>query len=271
MKERVTLIDFEFYYKIFNTVANPIFIKDRNFRHILVNDAFCYQIGICRDDIIGKTDDAFFPKKECKGFREKDMKILDTGITDENEEFLTLPDGTRHRLITRKSLLQTSDGDKFILGIINDISDKVNLLNKLRESQKKYKSIFNLIPDPVAIFTYPGRIAIDVNDSFLRMSKVTRRSVIGRQGTHAFRWVDAKERDDYFRLLEKNRKVDNHKISLGLSDSTVVPFLVSARMIKLEQETSVLYTLRDISGIVRTQEALRQSENLYKTIFNSTQ
>jgi PAS domain-containing protein len=47
--------------KIFNSITDPIFVKDRMHRLILVNDAECKLAGRSREDLLGRTDYDFFP------------------------------------------------------------------------------------------------------------------------------------------------------------------------------------------------------------------
>jgi hypothetical protein len=58
-----------------------------------------------------------------------------------------------------------------------------------------------------------------VNDSFIKMSGVSRRSVIGKHGRNAFKWADDKERDNYFKLLDKDKKVDNYESDFIVGDA----------------------------------------------------
>jgi PAS domain S-box-containing protein len=120
--------DIDLYYKIFNTLAIPIFVKDKKHRFVLVNDAFCTVFGFKREEIVGQADNKFFPKNEIRVFREEDHRILSTGEAHEIEENATTPGGVKHRVHTRKSLLQTSNGEKYVLGITTDITEKTELL-----------------------------------------------------------------------------------------------------------------------------------------------
>lgn len=261
--------ELDLYFKIFNAITNPIFVKDKRHRFVLVNDACCELFNIKREEFLGKSDALLFPTREWKIFHEKDQKILKTGVSDVNEETATTSCGKKLRLLTRKSLLKTSTGDKFVLGISTDITEKASLLKKVKESEKKYKTIFNLGNDPAALFRHPELKAIEVNDAFLSVSGVTRKSVVGKKATHAFSWVDPKQRQVYFDLLQKNKKVDNMEIQLKSGKGEIIPFIVSSRMLKLDQQTVVLFSLKDITEhknieryilrkIIETEEVERQ-------------
>ena len=50
--------------KIINSIGDPIFVKDRQHRVILVNDASCKLFCRQREEIIGKTSFELFPDQE---------------------------------------------------------------------------------------------------------------------------------------------------------------------------------------------------------------
>ncbi len=256
--------DLDLFFQIFNTVGNPIFVKNEEHRFIMVSDAFCRLFQVSREDVVGKTDDELFPESEWKIFREKDTKILTTGMTDENEEYATISSGVKLRVLTKKSLLRSRSGNKYVLGIITDITEKARLMAEIRESEHKYKSIFNLGSDPAGLFLYPERIAVDVNDAFLEISGVSRKSVIGKTALHAFKWIDQEEREHYYQVLEKNREVRNMEIRLSSRKGQVMEFLVSAKLLRIHNKWHVLYSMRDVSEIKQAERNLKESELMYR-------
>ncbi|MBW2459751.1 MAG: PAS domain-containing protein, partial [Deltaproteobacteria bacterium] len=52
-------------------LAHPIFVKNRDFRFVLVNHAFCEMVGYRREQMLGKTDYDFFTESEAYFFRLK--------------------------------------------------------------------------------------------------------------------------------------------------------------------------------------------------------
>jgi PAS domain S-box-containing protein len=69
----------EFLAKIVDSIRDPIFVKYRQHRLILVNDAECLLAGRKREEILGKTDYDFFPKEQVDVFWEKDEAVLKLG------------------------------------------------------------------------------------------------------------------------------------------------------------------------------------------------
>ena len=111
-------------HQIINSIADPIFVKDRDHHWVLLNDACCQFIGHPREKLLGKSDYDFFPKKEADVFRKKDEEVFKTGRENLNEENFTDAKGVVHTILTKKRLYKDSSGSPFIVGIIRDITDR---------------------------------------------------------------------------------------------------------------------------------------------------
>lgn len=109
--------------RVIDAVPHPIFVKDEQTRFVVVNELFCELMGHSFEDLIGKTDYDFFPKEQADVFRGNDLRVLNTGLANENEELFG---GEREKLrtiITRKKRIVLSDGSRLLVGCITDISD----------------------------------------------------------------------------------------------------------------------------------------------------
>jgi PAS domain S-box-containing protein len=120
-------------------VAHPIFVKNREFRFVLVNRAFCEMAGYAREDMIGKTDYDFFPKAESDFFRAKDVEMFSTaGAVAIEEEPITDADGVLHILATTKEPLLNEAGEvSHLVGIIHDITTIKKAETALRRHQEE--------------------------------------------------------------------------------------------------------------------------------------
>ena len=121
--------------KIINTAADPIFVKDRLHRWVLVNDALCHFVGIERESLLGKSDYDFFPQEQATEFWAKDETVFNTGEENINEEKLTGADGGRHVIVTKKTLYRGQDGQDFLVGVIRDITDIRAAEENLRQAK----------------------------------------------------------------------------------------------------------------------------------------
>ncbi len=114
----------EFLGAIIDRVAHPIFVKDTEFRFVLLNEAFCEMTGFSRAELLGKTDYDFFPKAEADFFRSKDIELFERKRpVDILEEPITDASGVKHVLATAKVPLFSTTGEvTHLVGIIHDIT-----------------------------------------------------------------------------------------------------------------------------------------------------
>ncbi|MEI7690208.1 MAG: PAS domain S-box protein [bacterium] len=158
----------EYLNNIVNAVADPIFVKDANYRFVLTNDALSKMLGINKKDIIGKTLAESLPKDQMKHFLEVDKMVLDTGTEKTSEEYLTGKNGKRLTIVTKKSRHIDSYGNKFLVGVIHDITDRRKIEKALKESEEKYRTIFEQSPIAIEVYDQDGKL-VNVNPSFLEL------------------------------------------------------------------------------------------------------
>jgi PAS domain S-box-containing protein len=125
--------------KIINSIADPVFVKDKQHRWVLLNDAYCKLMGYSREEILGKSDYNFFSSREADVFWEKDEEVFKTGAENVNEEEFTDSNGNLHVLVTKKTLYVDISGEKCIVASIRDITERKKAENELRRSERKLK------------------------------------------------------------------------------------------------------------------------------------
>lgn len=108
---------------VIDAVPHPIFVKDEETRFVVVNQMFCNLMGQPFDNLMGKMDHDFFPKEQADVFRGNDLRVLNTGEENENEELFGAGSDGLRTIVTRKKRLTMPDGRRLLVGCITDISD----------------------------------------------------------------------------------------------------------------------------------------------------
>lgn len=129
----------QFLAAVLERVAHPIFVKDRQFRFVLLNQAFCRMVGRSREELLGRTDYDFFPRREADFFRAKDEEMFAAGApVAVDEEVITDAQGERHVLATTKEPLRDAAGEvTHLVGIIHDITRLKRAEDGLRRANEE--------------------------------------------------------------------------------------------------------------------------------------
>ena len=123
----------EFLYNIINSLDDPVYVKDRDFRYVIVNSKLCTALGKRSEDLAGKTDFDLYPEEEAGLFRKTDEFVLRTGQSNINEEEITWQGSIRFVSTKRSLFTKAKTGKKYIVGTMRDITD-----HKLAEERLAY-------------------------------------------------------------------------------------------------------------------------------------
>jgi two-component system cell cycle sensor histidine kinase/response regulator CckA len=122
---------------LIDAVADPIFVKDRDHRWVLFNEAFIALLGHPREKLTGGLDHDFVPKAQADVFWRLDELVFETGRENANEETFTDKDGRTHVLLTTKKLWTSPEGRKYLIAVIRDITDVVDAADDAKRSRER--------------------------------------------------------------------------------------------------------------------------------------
>lgn len=112
----------EFLNGILNAIPDPVFVKDRDHRWVVVNDAMCGFVRQRREALLSRPDSDVFPPDQIRVFHERDDEVLRTGLESSNEEDLSVGGGEMRRVVTKKSLHVDREGRPLVVGVVRDVT-----------------------------------------------------------------------------------------------------------------------------------------------------
>ena len=123
----------EFLQSLIDTIPDPIFVKDRNHRCVVLNQAYCRFIGYPLEILTCRTDYDLFPQAEAEIFWQQNELVFQTHQPRENEEYFTDANGITHLIATKRSLHKDAAGNLFLVGAIRDITERQLRANALEQ------------------------------------------------------------------------------------------------------------------------------------------
>lgn len=127
----------EYLRAIVDITPSPIYLKDSNYRYLLVNKRYEQLAHISEQEIIGKTDFEIFPEPVALLFRSQDEQVVKRKAVLEFEETIELPDG-ECSFITSKFPLTDEEGNIYAIGgFCTEITQRKKTEKELKETQQK--------------------------------------------------------------------------------------------------------------------------------------
>ena len=186
------------------------------------------------------------------------------------EWVITTKDGTEKSLSISTSVIKEEDGKSHVLAILQDITDRRMKEKALLESEERFRLTFQTSPDSININRLSDGLYLDVNDGFLANTGYSREEVIGKSSLELDIWNNPQDRQRLVESLREKGYVPNLEARFRFKDGTVHTCLMSARVIMLKGGPHIVSITRDIEDWRRTQEALRASEQRYRSLFEES-
>lgn len=162
---------------VINTVPHYVFWKDRQSRYLGCNLVFARSAGLeSPDDIIGKDDHALAWRAFADLYRRDDQEVM-TSKTPKLHiiEPINMAEGEHRWLDTSKVPLRDSQGKVIgVLGVFQDITERLQAEEKLRQAAKVFESTM----EGVVITDAEGNI-VAVNPAFTEITGFSEEEALG--------------------------------------------------------------------------------------------
>lgn len=153
-------------------------------------------------------------------------------------------------------------------GFILMVNQQLNEENRLEK--EKMQLVFNTSPDASLITRLSDGLVVDVNAGFVLLSGFTRDEVLGTTTAQINVWNSLEDRDQFFAKLKESGFCENMEFIFQRKDGSQFNGMVSARIITIQNVSHVISVVRDISERKRTEDALIESEEQYRSILNAS-
>ena len=149
---------------IVDNSASAIFVKDRQCRYVLVNDAFLTPIGLTVHDVLGKTVSEIWPDAGEAVDVERDARMLEQGDIEASDDQVELADGMHTYMSVRFPFRDGSGRIVGFAGITTDITERTRIEEALDERQRLLDTIVRASPDIVTILDRTGHVT-DISEA----------------------------------------------------------------------------------------------------------
>jgi two-component system NtrC family sensor kinase len=251
------------YRLLFETSPDYIVQLDREGRYLAANPATAKSLGVPLEELVGKTVSEVQPQ-EVAQYR---LKMVRKTLDEWQPQIFEDERAGRyfyHIFIPMK----TSDQKEAVQGITRDITERRKMEEALRQSEEKYRALFNS--------TAIGKFVMDAETMKVIMANQAAAKILGFSsveetiGLNVFDFVFPDDREKAFKLtMEDMFEQDlrqTHEIRAMTKDGRTIWISATGARIMHEGRLAGLISFTDITERKQAVEALRNSEERYRTI-----
>ncbi len=267
-----------FFKEITDMNPDSIFVKDTKHKYVFVNQVMADNYGVSKAEMLGKSREEILINSQ----RNKEISEQDDLVLKHNQVYLGIEefieeDGAKQYLKVVKSPVKSPNGEvKGILGVITDVSDRVNSDKALRERELIFRALLDNVYDGVEIY----KILEDGSVTLIERNQKMR-DVLGRTDEEisaknaiinhspAYQSNGEKSKDFFDNLAEQYKGSDflDFEWDIYHSKGHLLTLNISRFKMTIGKLTYSIGIYKDITEKKRTAIALKESEIRYRSIF----
>jgi PAS domain S-box-containing protein len=259
------------YRTILNEMQDGYFEVDLGGHVTFANNAVCRDLGYSMEELIGMSYKNFTTEDDIESVFRAFNEVYRTGVP--NKGFYSKSqrkDGSQGFYETSVSLLRNNKGE--IVGfrcVGRDITERKQTEEKLRQSEENYKTLFNN--------SVIGMYVMDIETSKIVMGNRAAREMVGFSsaeegiGINPFDFVVPEDREKVIEIavnefLQDSRRT--HEVQVVDKNGRKGWQSFSIARITHQGRLASLVSIMDITERKQAEEALRQSEEKYRTVLD---
>src|SRR5258708_26789739 len=136
----------------------------------------------------------------------------------------------------------------------------------LSRSERMFSTAFRSSPDAIGISAVPGGHFLEVNASFTRLTGYSHEETLGRTPVEMNLWKDPARRAEVMAKLQKESEVRDEEFICVTKSGEARIAQFSATLIELDGKPCALAIVRDVTAKKQGEDALRASEERFRTL-----
>ncbi len=262
----------ERYRSLFDSSLECVYLHDFEGNLLDANQAALKLLGYDREEITGLSFASLIGEDQMPTALAALREVSETGALKEVFEFrLRRKDCAEVEVETTSSLVYRDGQPYAVQGVARDISARKRVEEALRQSEERYRSLFDSSLQCVYLHDFEGNL-LDANEAALKLLGYDREEITGLSFASL---IDEDQMPTALAvLLEITETASQRKATewrLRCKDGSHVDVETIATPVYREGEVYAIQGVgRDVTERKRAEEALRQSEERYRTILEET-
>jgi PAS domain S-box-containing protein len=258
--------------EILNLISEPLYIKDQNLKWVFVNQAFCDFFGVLQKDILGKTSQNLFEKKQSDLFEHEDRLVLETGSESLIEEEISDNSGQKRYIVTKKKRFIDCRDNPFVIGSFYEITDHRRVENSIKQEntllENQYKTIFAHANDAILVLNPENAQIITANEKAAEIYGFAIEELSGMN----LKQISKNFSYDQIQIenLKKNNVLKNFETIHVSKNLQEISMLVNGSVIEFDGKNAIMNIYNDITDLKQSEKARDAIYQISQLIHSAT-
>ncbi|HUU93939.1 MAG TPA: PAS domain-containing protein, partial [Phycisphaerae bacterium] len=245
---------------VLGSISEEVVYHDRNMAIIWANRAAAESAGLTPEQLVGRMCYEVWHGREqvCDGCPVHEA--MDTGAPAESE--ITTPDGREWHV---HGYPVCEDGGQIVgaVEIVRDVTQRRQAERVLRESEEKYRLLFEQSPIGIGLASLDGQVLAG-NKAMEAITGYSPEdlSKIDLAGTYQ----NPQDREALMQAVQQYGSVTNYGVGLKRRDGTPYTALLTVSRVRIGGQDLLQTVCIDVSHRKQAEEALRESEARYRAV-----
>lgn len=236
-----------------------------NRRIIDVNEAWTIMFGYSKSEVVGRPatefDFFYFPDQRELAFSKLKK---DSMLKDYSCDIRTKTGEKRSAFMNTR--IEHFGGEDYIISVFNDITDRILVEEKIKESQENYQKLFENNPHPMWVYDLESLAFMEVNDAAIAKYGYSRDEFL------KMTILDIRPNEDHELLLSNIAEFHIGMEKSGIwrhvkKDGNHIYVEITSHSLVYSGRKAKLVLANDITDRKKAEEKLRESEQRFATVF----
>gem|GEM_PF-820484 len=173
---------------------------------------------------------------------------------------------------TRVDAFPQSEQD-LLVELANDLAYGIMAQRTRQERinlEERFTKAFRASPAAMIIARMPDSLTVEVNDSYLELIGYAREDLVGKFSRDTFSFADPNEFARLRQIQERENRIHHVETQIRRGSGEIRDVIISIDHVTINNQPHNLMTLVDVSDIKKMEQALRESQTMYRLVSENT-